>query len=106
MSGLYDYRWQQRRAHQLAMEPLCRFCEARGLFVAATVADHVVPHRGDPVLFEGPLQSLCAGCHSARKQMLEQPGKVPPHASWAKPGGDEPITSDGLSRPPAPLQKL
>jgi hypothetical protein len=34
--------------------------------VPATVADHVVPHRGDYALFRlGKLRSLCVECHNA-----------------------------------------
>ena len=67
----YTYEWQQRRKAQLAEEPLCRYCKRKGLIVPATVADHITPHRGDPVLFEGPLQSLCAACHSSAKAKEE-----------------------------------
>jgi 5-methylcytosine-specific restriction endonuclease McrA len=70
----YNYRWQQRRKAQLAEEPLCRYCKRQGRIVPATVADHITPHRGDPVLFEGPLQSLCASCHSSAKAKEEQGG--------------------------------
>lgn len=60
-----------RRA-QLAAFPLCVFCLARELTRAATVADHVTPHRGDDDLFwNGPLQSLCKRCHDKRKQLEE-----------------------------------
>jgi hypothetical protein len=48
--------------------------EVRGQASIATVADHITPHRGDPVLFAGPLQSLCAPCHNGVKQSLEQGG--------------------------------
>lgn len=38
----------------------------------ATVADHVKPHRFDPVEFwHGELQSLCAPCHDTHKQREE-----------------------------------
>ncbi len=44
--------------------------------VAATVADHVEPHRGDPVKFwEGRLQSLCKPCHDRDKQREENGGR-------------------------------
>jgi 5-methylcytosine-specific restriction enzyme A len=37
--------------------------------VAATVADHVVDHKGNAIAFwQGALQSLCASCHSGLKQ--------------------------------------
>jgi 5-methylcytosine-specific restriction protein A len=48
-------------------------CLAEGRATAATVADHLVPYRGDPELFwGGELQSLCATCHSLRKQSQEK----------------------------------
>lgn len=41
----------------------------------ATVADHVEPHRGDPLKFwYGDLQSLCDECHSSAKQREEAEG--------------------------------
>lgn len=71
-------RWQRRRTRQLGKEPLCRFCAEAGITTAATVADHVAPHRGDPLLFwEGALQSLCQSCHSRDKQALERSGSRP-----------------------------
>jgi 5-methylcytosine-specific restriction protein A len=68
-------RWLQMRANQLTIEPLCRMCRAKGLVTAATVADHIEPHRGDERKFwEGALQSLCASCHSSCKQSEEVGG--------------------------------
>lgn len=70
---LYDTKaWKQRRLYQLGLEPLCRFCMVIGNVTPATVADHMVPHRGDPDLFfNGELQSLCSSCHSSAKQREE-----------------------------------
>lgn len=68
----YDRRWQRRREAQLRSEPMCAYCARQGFVTPATVADHIVPHRGDPELFEnGELQSLCASCHSSAKQREE-----------------------------------
>lgn len=72
-------RWRARRMHQLAEEPLCRSCAKAGRITAATIADHVEPHRGDPIkFFEGELQSLCDAepwrCHSKVKQSEERLG--------------------------------
>lgn len=50
--------------------------EVHGRVTAATVADHVTPHRGDPALFAGPLQSLCGPCHSSWKQQMEKSGRI------------------------------
>jgi hypothetical protein len=47
-----------------------------GKVTPATVADHIEPHRGDPVKFAGPIQSLCLPCHSIHKQVLETSGHV------------------------------
>jgi 5-methylcytosine-specific restriction protein A len=61
----YDHRWRQARLSFLAEHPLCVTCEAKGLTVEATTVDHVVPHKGDPVLFwdRGNWQALCKPCH-------------------------------------------
>lgn len=57
-------RWQRLRAAQLARQPLCQRCLRFGLVIPATVAHHVVRHRGDPQLFwHGQLESVCAPCH-------------------------------------------
>ena len=64
--------WLAIAAAQLRIEPLCRFCKAKGRIIAATVCDHVERHNGDPVKFwNGPFQSLCASCHSGEKQRME-----------------------------------
>jgi hypothetical protein len=50
-------------------------CEAKGLVVAAEIADHIEPHKGDPFKFWfGKLQSLCLNCHNAEKQQIENRG--------------------------------
>lgn len=70
-------RWRERRARQLAREPLCRFCAAQGRITPATVADHITPHRGDVQAFwTNELQSLCQSCHSGAKQQLESTGRL------------------------------
>ncbi|SEE59996.1 hypothetical protein SAMN05519104_6682 [Rhizobiales bacterium GAS188] len=69
-------RWQSIRRHQLAIEPLCRMCVARGIVREARVCDHVEPHRGDPdKFFAGPFQSLCKPCHDGDKQREEWSGE-------------------------------
>jgi len=67
-------RWRKRRAEQLRKKPLCAYCLRMGKATEATVADHLTPHRGNTILFEGPLQSLCGSCHSKVKA-LEEGGK-------------------------------
>lgn len=68
-------RWRRRSKAQLQAEPLCVMCLAANRTKAATVADHVVPHRGDEEAFwQGPLQSLCQHHHSQVKQREEVRG--------------------------------
>ena len=79
MVNLYGRaQWQRLRKHQLAIEPLCRFCQQLGKVKPATVVDHVVPHRGDVnAFFLGALQSLCKPCHDRLKQHEERHGFMP-----------------------------
>jgi 5-methylcytosine-specific restriction endonuclease McrA len=67
-------RWRRRRLDQLRAEPFCAFCLADGgVYTAATVADHVIPHRGDRQSFlNGKLQSLCKPHHDGDKQRMER----------------------------------
>ena len=68
-------RWQRIREAQLRAHPLCQMCEAQGRIVAATVCDHVTPHRGDELKFyAGPFASLCKPCHDSTNQAEEHRG--------------------------------
>lgn len=72
----YNSRWQKARASFLLKHPLCQMHERLGAVVAATVVDHIVPHRGDSALFwdRSNWQSLCKPCHDRHKQRLERSG--------------------------------
>ena len=81
-AGVKDYRrvwygtqiWKTKRAHQLRIEPLCAICEAKGRVIAATVADHIEPHKGNYNAFIlGPLRSLCAACHDNLSGFTHKP---------------------------------
>lgn len=78
MAGLYGYRWQKARKVFLAEHPLCVYCQRLGRLSAATVVDHIKPHKGDLVLFWDPLnwQSLCKVCHDSAKRAEELGGQV------------------------------
>jgi hypothetical protein len=68
-------RWRKRAKHQLRIEPLCRYCRARGVVQPATIADHIQPHNGDPNAFWlGELQSLCKDCHDSAKRLEQDRG--------------------------------
>ena len=65
---LYDtQRWQKIRIRQLSKEPWCASCLRANIYTPATDVDHIEAHRGDPDKFyNGPFQSLCKRCHSAK----------------------------------------
>ena len=72
----YGYRWQKARERFLRANPLCVYCARVGRTTAASVVDHITPHRGDQTLFwdEDNWQSLCSPCHSSVKQAEEAAG--------------------------------
>ena len=57
---------QKARRVFLRQNPLCKACLPR--VEAARVVDHVIPHRGDMVLFwdRSNWQPLCLSCHNAK----------------------------------------
>lgn len=62
------------------------------------VADHVIPHRGDPALFwdEGNVQTLCKPCHDKVKQREERLGRS---IDGIGHNGGPPLLSGGMARP-------
>lgn len=71
----YTGRWRKSREGFLNKHPLCAECERNGLITAATVVDHIVPHKGDDTLFwdRENWQPLCKTCHD-RKTATEDGG--------------------------------
>lgn len=67
----YGHKWQQARDGFLRANPLCKRHEDRGEIVAATVVDHIVPHKGDMELFwrRSNWQPLCKRCHDIKTAM-------------------------------------
>jgi 5-methylcytosine-specific restriction endonuclease McrA len=47
-----------------------------GKIEAASVCDHIEPHKGDPGLFwdTSNIQTLCKSCHDSLKQSMEKRG--------------------------------
>ena len=74
----YDRRWRNARAAFLALHPLCVYCERIKRTRAATVVDHIEPHKGDAHKFwdRSNWQALCKPCHDAIKQTLERSGNL------------------------------
>ena len=64
----YDAQWRKARADYLAQHPLCCNCKSEGCIVAANVVDHIIPHKGDSVLFwdVSNWQALCEPCHNRK----------------------------------------
>ena len=64
----YGRRWQAFREQILARNPLCAECLPRGQTRAASVVDHIQPHRGDDELFWAAdnHQALCERCHNRK----------------------------------------
>ncbi|WP_305954200.1 HNH endonuclease signature motif containing protein [Paenibacillus sp. FSL H8-0259] len=52
----------------LENNPVCVMCLAAGTVEAATVVDHIIPHKGDDKLFwrRSNWQPLCASCHGEK----------------------------------------
>ena len=64
----YGYAWQKARIGYLQHNPLCAECSKKGRVTAATVVDHITPHKGDQQLFweRSNWQPLCKPCHSRK----------------------------------------
>jgi len=65
----YTYRWGKERKAYLLRHPMCVECmEERGVVSAATVVDHITPHKGNMELFWDVTnwQALCKGCHDVK----------------------------------------
>lgn len=64
----YDSKWREARKLFLRRNPLCAECLRQKRITAATVVDHIIPHRGDQRLFwdESNWQALCKECHDRK----------------------------------------
>ncbi|AIQ31649.1 HNH endonuclease [Paenibacillus sp. FSL P4-0081] len=64
----YGHKWKKERLEYLKLHPLCVVCKASGVAGAATVVDHIIPHKGDDKLFwrRSNWQPLCASHHSQK----------------------------------------
>lgn len=69
----YDTAWDKAANGFKRSHPLCLGCEAVGRLKAATLVDHIVPHKGDQSLFwdKANWQPSCQPHHDVVKQRLE-----------------------------------
>lgn len=70
----YDTRWRKAKKKFLEANPLCVRCIQAGQLTKAVVVDHIIPHRGDMILFwdESNWQSLCIKCHNRKTRVEDQ----------------------------------
>ena len=70
----YGRSWQKASKAFLMAHPLCAECDRQGTTGAATLVDHVIPHKGNQVLFwdESNWQSLCKRCHDRKTRIEDQ----------------------------------
>ncbi len=78
----YGKRWDKASRAWRVRHPLCGdrrpdavrpdvwSCASRGTVQPGSVTDHIIPHRGDQVLFWDPRnwQTLCESCHNRKSQ--------------------------------------
>jgi 5-methylcytosine-specific restriction protein A len=72
----FGKEWRRARARFLREHPLCAMCDRFGKVTAATVVDHIRPHRGDMALFwdQTNWSPLCKPCHDGPKQRRDKTG--------------------------------
>jgi 5-methylcytosine-specific restriction protein A len=70
----YTRTWEKARKQFLLSHPCCAMCGREGRVTAASVVDHIKPHRGDKMLFWDSTnwQALCSPCHNRHKQREER----------------------------------
>lgn len=88
----HDKRWIKGRLVHLREHPICEYCLQVRKIAAATIVDHIVPHKGDEVLFfdTSNWQSLCKPCHDGPKQLEESRGYQIGHGADGMPLGRHP----------------
>lgn len=89
---IYGSKWDRARLTFLQAHPLCVMCSEQGRVTAATVVDHIIPHKLKEALCSGDReaiakaqllfwdktnwQPLCKQHHDSTKQRMEKSGTV------------------------------
>lgn len=89
---IYGSKWDRARIAFLRANPLCVMCHQQGRLEAATVVDHIEPHRLKEALTSGDSQritksqklfwdqknwqGLCKRHHDSTKQRMEKRGRA------------------------------
>lgn len=87
----YGARWQRERKWYLKNNSLCVDCFGRGIVMASTVVDHIVPHKGSQELFwnRENWQALCATCHNRKTATKDSSFTNPGRFSFDTPRGGQ-----------------
>jgi len=70
----YNSKWRRRSKLFLKAYPLCAECLKHNKLTPSTVVDHIIPHRGDPVLMWDETtnwQALCESCHNKKTRKYD-----------------------------------
>lgn len=61
-------KWQRLSSRYLREHPLCAECQRHGRLTAASVVDHIIPHRGNDKLMwtESNWAASCKPCHDRK----------------------------------------
>lgn len=89
---IYGSKWDRERLIFIRAHPLCVMCHEQGRVTAATVVDHIIPHKLKEALRSGDNQAiakaqklfwsrknwqgLCKQHHDSTKQRMEKRGAV------------------------------
>jgi 5-methylcytosine-specific restriction enzyme A len=71
----YGWAWGRLKARVLERQPLCQWCDRRGVVELATTVDHILPRARGGTDALANLQSLCAAC-AKDKDMLDRGQRV------------------------------
>jgi len=93
----YTDEWLARAADYRKRNPLCVMCLKRGIVRPCQCVDHIIPHKGDPVLFwdENNWQSLCNPCHNGPKRREEEAARRAQLEARVPTGGTNPTGRGG-----------
>ncbi|VFS89174.1 HNH endonuclease [Kluyvera cryocrescens] len=105
---IYGSKWDRGRQSFLRAHPLCVMCQEQGKVAAATVVDHIIPHKLKEALRSGGKdalskaqklfwdqknwQGLCKPHHDSTKQRMEKRGIADLYADVA--AGNRPTTDE------------
>jgi 5-methylcytosine-specific restriction protein A len=77
----YSARWDRESKRYREEYPLCELCLLNGDVRATQAVDHIIPHRGNPVLMwdDGNWCAICWRCHTWKTRQEKDLGTWTPH---------------------------